>query len=207
MLADAVISFEITIEGLAIAQLVGDNTAITQHAAIVHRVLQHLLWQAVETSHRIGRTLETECLRQRKIQIEQGDGIVLDIDVLQRATEELLTHLWLETPVIEESHTHVREVEILHQIALFDVIGEAVNLNEGTMEPTIIHLIYHAIHPRTIVFIPILTILQILHEGLMSLVEVRVAAILLRLIKPLHKSMLLCVWLLFLLSRLLLLSA
>ena len=70
MLADAVVLREIALEGIAVAQLIGNNTAVTQHATLVHRVLQHLLRQAVETGHRLRGPLETERLGQREVDIE-----------------------------------------------------------------------------------------------------------------------------------------
>ena len=64
MLADAVVLHEIAVEGLAVAQFVGDNAAIAQYAALVHRYLKHLLGQAVKARHRLGGALEAERLRQ-----------------------------------------------------------------------------------------------------------------------------------------------
>ena len=64
MLPDAVVLREIALEGLAVAHLVGDDAAVAQHTTLVHRVLQHLLWQAVEACHRFGGMLEAERLGQ-----------------------------------------------------------------------------------------------------------------------------------------------
>ena len=67
ILADAVILGEITMKGLVVAHLVGDDATVAQHTTLVHRVLEHLLGQAVEARHRLGWTLKTERLRQREV--------------------------------------------------------------------------------------------------------------------------------------------
>ena len=57
-------------------------------------------------------------------------------------------------------------------MALLDVVCNIVNLGEGTMEVPVVHIIDNTAHPRTIVFFPVLAPLQILHECLVSFVEV-----------------------------------
>ena len=75
------------------------------------------------------------------------------------------------------------------------------------MESLIIHLIDDTIHPRTVVFLPILMLLQIVHECHMSLIEISIAATHLRLVDTLGHSLLLFGGLLFFLIRWMLLSA
>ena len=67
VLADAVVFGEIAVESLAVTQSVGDDATVAQHTAFVHRILQHLLGQAVETCHRFCGTRKTERLCQREI--------------------------------------------------------------------------------------------------------------------------------------------
>ena len=190
-LADTVIPCKIMAKGLTVAQLVGNDTTVTQHAALVHRVLEHLLRQTVKTCHCFSRTLETERLGQREIHIERSHRILLYIYVLQRTPEELLAYLRLVAAIIEKAHPHVCNIEILLLMALFDVVGNIVNLGKGTMEVFMVHVIYHAIHPRTVEHRPVLAPLQIVHECLVRLVEIGVAAIHLRFIEPLDHCLLL----------------
>lgn len=90
VLADAVVLREVALEGLAVAHLVGDDAAVTQHAALVHRHLEHLLGQAVETCHRLGRSFEAERLCQREVGIEDAYRVLLGVDALERTAEERL---------------------------------------------------------------------------------------------------------------------
>ena len=57
-------------------------------------------------------------------------------------------------------------------MALLDIVCNVVNIGEGTMEVPVVHIIDNTAHPRTIVFFPVLAPLQILHECLVSFVEV-----------------------------------
>ena len=100
IVANAVILSEITHERLVVAHFVGDDATVAQHTTLVHRVLKHLLGQAVKTCHRLGGTLKTERLRYRKVGIEYRHRVLLDIDALQGASEVLLTHLRLVATII-----------------------------------------------------------------------------------------------------------
>ena len=66
-----------------------------------------------------------------------------------------------------------------------DVVCEAVNLGECTMEPLVVHLVYHEIHPRAIILIPLLALLQIVRVCLMSPIELGLVVTGLRLVKTL----------------------
>ena len=57
-------------------------------------------------------------------------------------------------------------------MTLLDVIREMVNLDKGTMEAPVVHLIDYTGHPCTIIFLPFLLVLQIFHELLMCLIEI-----------------------------------
>ena len=103
IVANAVILGEITLKGLVVAHLVGDDATVAQHTTLVHRVLEHLLRQAVKTCHRLGGTLKTKRLRYREVGIEYRHRVLLDIDALQGASEVLLTHLRLVATVIEKA--------------------------------------------------------------------------------------------------------
>lgn len=72
-------------------------------------------------------------------------------------------------------------------MARLGIFGQAVNLGISPMESPIIHLIYHAIHPRAIVCGPVLTLLLIAHKRLMSRIEGRIVATGLRLVKALDQ--------------------
>ena len=75
-------------------------------------------------------------------------------------------------------------------MALFDGVGDIVDLGKSPMESLMIHIIYHAVHPRTVIRIPVLVLLQIVHKRLVRLVEIRVATIHLCLIEPLDHGLL-----------------
>ena len=62
MVADAVILHEITLKSLVVNHFIGDDTTIAKHTTVVHRVLEHLLGQAVETRHRLSGTDKTKRL-------------------------------------------------------------------------------------------------------------------------------------------------
>jgi len=73
-----------------------------------------------------------------------------------------------------------------------DVVCEVVNLGECTMEPLVVHLVYHKIHPRAVILIPLLALLQIAGVSLMSPIELSLVVTGLRLIKTLQQGLLLC---------------
>ena len=134
--------------------------------------------------------LETERLRQREIHIEGCHRVLLQIDAMQRPPEVTLCHLRLVAAVIQEAHPHVDDIEILLLMALLDGVGDVVDLGKSPMESLVIHIIDHTVHPRTVVCAPVLVLLQIVHKRLVRLVEIRVAAVHLRLIEPLHHGLL-----------------
>ena len=57
-------------------------------------------------------------------------------------------------------------------MTLLDVIGNKFYLAEGTMEMLMIYFVDHTVHPRTIILLPVLTLLQIAHECPVGLIEV-----------------------------------
>ena len=154
--ADTVILCKIAVESLTVAHLIGDDTAITQHTTLVHRVGEHLLRQAVQTCHGLGRTFETERLCQRKVSIEHGHRLLLNIYALQSTPEELLAHFRLVATIVEKAQSHIRDIKILFLMMLFYIISDMMNFDEGTMEMLMVHFIYHAIQPCAIVFVPLL---------------------------------------------------
>ena len=166
-----------------------------------------MLRQAVKTCHSLSGTFEAERLCQREIGIEHCHRILLSVYALQSAPEELLAHFRLVTAIVEKAQSHVRDVKILFLMMLFNMVSDVINFGEGTMKALMVNLIYHAIQPSAIVFIPLLATLYIVHKRLVRLVEIRVAATHLCLIDVLqHYHLLIRGLLLFLLIRRLLLG-
>ena len=73
---------------------------------------------------------------------------------------------------IEESQTHIGDVEIALLMSLTDIFGETVNLDEGAMEALVVYVVDYSIHPHAVVLIPILVLLQVVQEGFMGIVKV-----------------------------------
>ena len=59
---------------------------------------------------------------------------------------------------------------------LADIVGDAMNLDKGTMEAFVVNVVDHTVHPHAVVLIPILVLLQVVQEGLVGIVKVGIAA-------------------------------
>ena len=92
-------------------------------------------------------------------------------------------------------------VEILLLMAILDVVRDVVDLGECTMEILMVHIVDNTIQPCTVVFLPVLAAFQIVHESLMRLIEVGVAAVHLRIKDALEQDLLLLLWLLLIECR------
>ena len=61
-------------------------------------------------------------------------------------------------------------------MSVSDIVGDAINLDEGAMEALVVYVVDHSVHPNAVVLIPILVLLQVVQEGFVGIVKVRIAA-------------------------------
>ena len=57
-----------------------------------------------------------------------------------------------------------------------DIFGDAMNLDKSTVETLVVYVVDYSIHPHAVVLIPILVLLQVVQEGFVGTVKVRIAA-------------------------------